>query len=159
MTEILRCVRVCGSWSDSFRNNWATNWILSPCQDLYLWNEDHQSGPWRCWGLQVWGDSQRRVWQLHLWDLGGGWVKMNSGLLRLPQILTFWFDPTIMCVVCNFSCYSCPTGQPGRYFVCFQESVSASGPVFSLPPDRKYFVDHLSSYIENDIVHICRFSN
>lgn len=73
------------------------------------------------------------MWQLHLWDLCWGWVKTDSGLLRLPRILyilMFWSDPGIMCNLCNFSYYSCTSGRAGRYFVCLQESVSALGFVF-----------------------------
>lgn len=49
---------------------------------------------------------------------------------RFPNELLFWSDPALMCVLCNFSGFSCTAGGARGYFVCLQESVSASGVVF-----------------------------
>lgn len=51
----------------------------------------------------------------------------RGALLRILHALPFWSLKAIICVVGNFSCYSCTSGEPSRYFVCIQKSVSASG--------------------------------
>lgn len=53
---------------------WVIRWCLIPPKDLHLRDEGHKSGRGRCRQLQVWGDGQGQVWQLHLRDLSGGWV-------------------------------------------------------------------------------------
>ena len=106
--------------------------MLRP-QDLHLRDEDRQSGRWGCRRLQVRGDGQRQVWQLHLWSHRWGWVKTDCGLLRLtrvPCLLMCRSDPGLICRLCNFSHYSCTARGAGGYFVCLQESVSALGFVF-----------------------------
>lgn len=93
--------------------------IPHPSPDLHIRNEDHQSGPRGCWRIQVRGDIQGQVWQLHLWDLCWGWVKTNSGLLHPPGI-RFELHMSLR----DFSHYSCAPWHTGRYSVCVQESVS-----------------------------------
>lgn len=51
-------------------------------------------------------------------------------LAEIPYVLMFSSDPALMCILCNFSCYSCTAGGACRYFVCLQEGVSAPGFAF-----------------------------
>lgn len=47
---------------------------------------------------------------------------------HIPHALMFRSDPALMCLLCNFSCFSRTAGAAEWYFVCLQKSVSVRGP-------------------------------